>query len=165
MNNGKLAEDTQDVSFLLDGMLGSLARKLRIMGFDTVYDPKSEDLELLRKAESTRRCLVTSDIALYIIARRRRINSILVASRTESGRICELLTSIGESKINEERETRCSLCNGELAVLGKRENGRDIFACKACGKEYWKGNHWKKLELLFREVNVMLQEKSGSDSL
>ena len=36
--------------FLVDGMLGSLARKLRILGFDTVYDPKSEDDELRTSA-------------------------------------------------------------------------------------------------------------------
>ncbi|MFQ6135141.1 MAG: Mut7-C RNAse domain-containing protein, partial [Nitrososphaerales archaeon] len=33
--------------FVVDGMLGSLARKLRIFGYDTVYDAKIGDKEIL----------------------------------------------------------------------------------------------------------------------
>ena len=37
----KQPEKREDPMFLVDGMLGSLARKLRILGFDTLYDSKS----------------------------------------------------------------------------------------------------------------------------
>jgi hypothetical protein len=163
MSRGKKPENARDVAFLLDGMLGSLTRKLRIIGFDTLYDPKSDDEQLLQKAKQLKRYLVTSDIALYIIAKKSRIHSVLITSRTESGRIYEILSKIGESRIDESRPPRCSVCNGRLRVSGNDDSGRSIFICLDCGKEYWKGTHWKKLNSLFREVNVMLSDERGID--
>ena len=159
MSNRKTSEGEKEVTFLLDGMLGSLTRKLRILGFDTLYDPKSEDAQLLKTARYTKRYLVTSDIALYMIARRAQVDSILITSRSEEGRLFEILSKIGESRIDSSRPPRCSVCNGKLEVSGSDQYGRSLYTCLECGKKYWKGTHWKKLDSLFREVDLMLREK------
>jgi uncharacterized protein len=158
MRSKKTSESTRVATFLLDGMLGSLTRKLRILGFDTLYDPKSDDAHLLRLAIDMKRCLVTSDIALYVIARRAKVDSILITSRTEKGRLFEIFSKIGVSKIDNSKPPRCSVCNGKLEVSGNDEQGRLIFKCSDCGKEYWKGSHWKKLSSLFHEVDLMLRD-------
>jgi uncharacterized protein len=152
--------DRKNVSFLLDGMLGSLTRKLRILGYDTQFDPTSKDSELIRNAQASKRYLVTSDIALYTAARRRGIPSILVGSKTETGRVYEILYRIGETKIDKTRPARCSVCNGELITRGTDKSGRSIFTCSSCGKDYWKGAHWRKLNTLFQDVNALLRDKS-----
>ena len=41
--------------FLLDGMLGSLSRWLRICGYDAVFMENASDQELVEKARRTRR--------------------------------------------------------------------------------------------------------------
>ncbi len=60
--------------FVADAMLGSLARKLRIFGFDTLYFKDGGDSELLKLAKSEGRILLTSDdgpLRPCIAARRR----------------------------------------------------------------------------------------------
>ena len=159
MSNRKTSKDGKEVTLLLDGMLGSLTRKLRILGFDTLYDPKSEDAQLLQTAKDTKRYLATSDIALFIIARRANVDSILITSRSEKGRLFEVLSKIGESRIDSSKPPRCSICDGKLEVSGSDQYGRSLYKCLECGREYWKGTHWKKLDSLFREVDVMLRER------
>ena len=46
-----MASDVQ--RFMADEMLGSLARWLRVLGYDTSYQRGSTDLELLRAAQTT----------------------------------------------------------------------------------------------------------------
>ncbi|MDI7277663.1 MAG: Mut7-C RNAse domain-containing protein, partial [Anaerolineae bacterium] len=48
-------------SFVADAMLGRLARWLRILGYDTLYDPRWHDDELVRLARAQGRILLTRD--------------------------------------------------------------------------------------------------------
>ncbi len=155
----KNSKQRKDVTFLSDGMLGSLARKLRILGFDTMYDSKSSDNDLLRIAKETKRYLLTSDVELYFRARTKKIDSILIRSSSERGRLYEVLSNIGESSLNFSRTSRCSACNGLLEDSGRADRAGTIYKCVDCGKDYWRGSHWKKLTMLFREVDSMLQRQ------
>jgi hypothetical protein len=47
--------------FLADAMLGRLARWLRVLGFDTAYDPTVHDPALVRMANAEGRVLLTRD--------------------------------------------------------------------------------------------------------
>jgi len=151
--------------FLVDGMLGSLARKLRILGFDTVYDPKSEDSELRSSAMSSGRILLTGDFELFKSAKRSDIDTILINSSSERNRLFEVLHGSGRIAIQTDQiVSRCSECNGELYETAKKNRNSAVYSCRACGKSYWKGSHWKKLTRLFDEVNQMLlqeREKLG----
>lgn len=149
----------QHPQFLIDGMLGSLARKLRILGFDTWYDPKSSDNQLLDNAKSAKRWLVTSDVELYRICKRRGVRAILVKSRSERERLFEVLSKIGMRGVVEIDNARCSICNGLLTDFGKMRNAERVLTCTVCGKDYWKGSHWKKLSKLFSEVELLLTEQ------
>ena len=46
---------------LADGMLGTLAKWLRLLGYDTAYDNVAADPELARRARSEGRVLLTRD--------------------------------------------------------------------------------------------------------
>jgi uncharacterized protein len=153
-------ENSASRFFLVDGMLGTTARKLRILGYDTIYDSKSSDKDLLHLAISTGRSLVTSDYQLFINARTARVNAILVRGRSEQERLFEVLSKSGVRDIPlQNLVSRCSVCNGELQVAKeKTHNETKIFSCKTCGKKYWRGGHWRKMSELFRSVNAMLSE-------
>jgi len=60
-------------ALIVDAMLGSLARKLRIYGFDTVYDKDSEDSSMLIAAKTESRTLVTCDKELHKLAVQRNL--------------------------------------------------------------------------------------------
>lgn len=146
--------------FLIDGMLGSLARKLRILGFDTLYDSKSTDIQLIRSAKKTNRWLVTSDIELYLLAKRRGTKAILIRSGSRQENLFEVLSRIGLTQIADDHLARCSICNGLLVDSGRMNKSGPILTCSKCGKAFWKGSHWKKLSELFDEVNQLLLEGS-----
>jgi len=145
-------------------MLGSIARKLRIIGYDTLYDPNFEDGYLLSEALNSGRILVTSDIELFLRAKRKKAPVIRVSSRSERERLYEVLSSLGKKRIDlESRDSRCSSCNGSLEKSTRMLNDKIVFVCESCGKNYWRGGHWKKLTRLFGEVNFMLENKQNED--
>ena len=64
--------------FVVDGMLGSLARWLRMLGHDVDYDAERNDDALLKIATGEDRILLTRDEQLYGRARSRTVSSFLV---------------------------------------------------------------------------------------
>lgn len=141
-------------------MLGSLARKLRIFGFDTVYDKDSDDSTLLVSARLENRTLVTCDKELHKIAIRGKIQSILLNREREEDKMVEvarrLRFPVGNLK---PEDSRCPLCNGILRSVSSpnapksvpqriRHQHPTFYVCKRCEKAYWEGSHWKKLTTL-----------------
>ncbi|MGD8599578.1 MAG: Mut7-C RNAse domain-containing protein [Anaerolineae bacterium] len=49
------------ITFIADSMLGTLAKWLRILGYDTHYDPTLDDHQLVRLARAEDRVLLTRD--------------------------------------------------------------------------------------------------------
>lgn len=150
--------------FIVDAMLGSLARKLRAFGFDTLYFREGTDRELLELAAAEGRVLVTSDRALGKTAAARRIPSLAVAGGEEGSRLASLRRAAKAGGIRLlSGSPRCSICNGRLdrlmpydvkghvpaTVAGRH---RLFFRCTSCGRYYWRGGHWKKLRLLERRL-------------
>ena len=156
--------ENNNLRFLIDGMHGTLARKLRILGYDTWYDSESTDAQLLDNAKRTNRWLVTSDIELYLLAKKRGTQTVLIKSGSERERLFEVFSKIGLTQITRNREARCSLCNGQLVESGRLNKVLPILTCPQCGKDYWKGSHWNKMSKLFDEVNQLLQERGRSQA-
>ncbi len=145
------------MAFLLDGMLGKLATKLRILGFDTDYDKESSDADLLEKAAAQGRILVSSDRELSQNARLRHLETILLRSDNEEDRLLELCEKAGIPSLDLSKPSRCSICNALLAETGERDAyGRLLYRCPNCRKIYWRGSHWKKLVPLFEKINSSL---------
>ena len=145
--------------FLVDGMLGSLAVKLRILGFDAEYDRESTDRELVQRATNEGRILLTSDRELFLLAKHLHTNCMMVQGASERERLVQLFTNLGVKKLSPRRPSRCSLCNGRLQKTQEIDSyGREMYRCNNCGKLYWRGSHWKKLEQLFWEVNRAMSD-------
>ncbi len=149
--------DNHSPKFLVDGMLGSLATKLRILGFDTKYDKDSNDHDLILKAPEEERVLVTSDKELYLHAKQQHVKAILVKGTSDEERLLELFQEAGVESLDLSNMSRCSACNFLLVETGTKDDlGRPIFKCINCGKSYWRGSHWRKLDALFSSVNRSL---------
>jgi hypothetical protein len=155
--------------FVADAMLGSLARKMRALGFDTLYYSGGSDDGIMRIARSGRRVVLTADRSLAERARAARMNVLLVSGKSDSRRLASLLVAAKSSGVSLGRgEPLCSLCGGSLHTMGKADvaghvppsvvsHHRLFFKCVRCEQYYWKGSHWKKLRWLDRilaEVSI-----------
>jgi uncharacterized protein with PIN domain len=69
----------EEPRFLVDAMLGSLARRLRLLGFDAAYTISSDD-ELIGKAIRENRIIITMDTELATSSSARRVGVILLKS-------------------------------------------------------------------------------------
>jgi uncharacterized protein with PIN domain len=79
----------EGLKFVVDSMHGTLARKLRIFGFDTVHDQLSDDT-LLEIGRRERRVIVTSDRDLHRTAQKNGLNSVLLECENDEDRIFTL---------------------------------------------------------------------------
>ena len=80
------------MKFLCDRMLGTLAKWLRIFGFDTLFaDSNIEDGKLLKLAKDEERILITRDKNLIIDARRENIKVIKIISTDINDQLRQVL--------------------------------------------------------------------------
>lgn len=147
-------------AFVADAMLGSLARKLRVFGYDTVYFRDGPDSELERLASDEGRILLTSDRRLFAHAASKGLLAFLVQGSSERSRLESVVEGAKRASIRlEHGPTRCAYCNGELALVRKAgvagripkavlAKHRVFYRCAGCDKFYWKGRQWSRLRRL-----------------
>jgi hypothetical protein len=153
--------------FLLDVHLGSLARRLRLLGVDAAYRNDADDDELVAEAVAAQRVLLTLDRGL--LSRRA-----LLAPGGPGGAF------VRGTSVDEQCDdvldrfapplapwTRCGACNGELEPVERREvlhllepgtrRTYDEFArCRSCGRPYWRGAHSARLERSVRRAESVV---------
>ena len=148
-------------------MLGSIARKLRIFGYDTLYF-EEDDSTIERVAKSQGRVILTSDKGLAAHADRRGIAVINVKGRTDKARLAVVFR---RARIEANPSaSRCAVCNGVLERSGREEARsaglpervvelhRFFCRCTSCSKFYWKGKHWDRL----RRLSAGLRQRDAS---
>jgi len=160
------------VSFIVDGMLGSLSRKLRMFGFDTLYYNDTDDDKLIEICKQQDRILLTCDKMLFQRAMNAGINSVLLDGSGDANDMAHVFKNTGIHAIEFLPEkSRCPLCNSILDIRDKDSvkklvpdnvlNAQERFYfCKQCNKVYWEGSHMKKLQEFGLNVQRMLNHAS-----
>ena len=133
-------------------MVGTLAKWLRILGYDTCFDPDMDDHQLVRLARAEDRVLLTRDREL---AQRPGLKSVFLTSECLETQIGQVLT---ELCLEPDRSfSRCPVCNEQLTEVD-REAARDrvpayvarvhesFRSCPACRRVYWRGTHWQQMD-------------------
>ncbi len=145
------------MKFIVDHMLGKLAKYLRFMGYDTFYPTgKMSDDELLNIAEREGRIIITRDRELA-----QRSGGFFVESDNYREQLKEVIKKF--KLTNEALLSRCSLCNEPLIKLSKDkargkvpeyvwEHNTEFYLCPRCGRVYWYGTHTEKIEKLIKEL-------------
>jgi len=139
--------------FLCDAMLGSLARWLRLMGYDTEYDAEAPDAELARRAAEERRWLLTRDRELAAVGPR----TVLIGSTGLEDQLVEVHERLGLEPDHEGIGSRCAVCNGVIEPVDRAEAAGHVppfvleettgfRRCTGCGKIYWRGSHVTRIE-------------------
>ncbi len=148
--------------FICDEMLGTLAKWLRILGFDTEYAKGMEDSEILAMAEKEGRILLTRDKEMYGRALRRNMDAMFLGNAELESDLREVI-----KKYRPDPElfmTRCTVCNSALeevpkeSVKGKVPDGvferqERFWHCKRCDKYYWEGSHWERIKGFIEDLD------------
>ena len=141
--------------FLLDVHLGTLARRLRLLGVDAAYESLDiGDPALASRSAAEQRVMLSRDRGLL---RRRELWAGAFVYSTQPDE--QLRDVLGRFAPELKPWTRCTACNGLLKeaskeeVAGQLEGGTrrsyDVFAqCGACGRAYWRGAHHEQLEAI-----------------
>lgn len=160
--------------FLLDGMLGKLARWLRMIGYEAIYMNDSADHDLLSIAKGKSMILLTSDEELYRTATARGIDSFLVKGRTEAERLAGLAKRYRLDLKIDTAISKCPVCGWALKEASKADvEGsvppttfkiyRSFWVCTnpGCAKVYWQGSHWKRIEQTLESAREILDNKKN----
>ncbi len=136
--------------FLVDGMLGRLAKWLRAAGHDVVYEAPFDDLALAERARREGRVLLTRDVEL---ARRRGVRSLLLQDNDLDGQLRQVLAVFPSPGCG----SRCMVCNVALEEVPLaavqdfvparvREYHDRFWLCPSCRRVYWQGTHWRHMQ-------------------
>jgi uncharacterized protein with PIN domain len=138
--------------FVADNMLGKLARYLRIMGYDTVYQKSYGQGRLSELVEEGRVLLTRNSKIAAVHSRTIFVDRDLVRDQLEV-----VDRSVKLTRDRRKWFTRCLVCNDPLAsVSGEaaREHVPDyvcskypekIRFCPSCGRYYWPGTHRERM--------------------
>ncbi|GAA2578126.1 MULTISPECIES: Mut7-C RNAse domain-containing protein [Streptomyces] len=141
--------------FLLDVHLGTLARRLRLLGVDTAYESTDlGDPALAALSAAEKRVMLSRDRGL--LRRRELWAGAYVYSTAPEEQLHDVLDRFRPAL---HPWTRCTACNGLLKeatkdeVADRLEDGTqrsyDVFAqCTACGRAYWRGAHHEQLQAI-----------------
>jgi len=148
------------MKFVVDCMLGKLAKWLKILGFDALFFSKIEDDELLSIAKGEDRILLTKDTEL--IQKAKHVETLFLESEDWQGQVQQVMEHFN-LRGKAAPHTRCIDCNVELKNLPKKNaknlvstfvfDKADSFAlCPECGRVFWRGTHFKDMEARIQDI-------------
>lgn len=148
--------------FIADAHLGGLGRFLRMLGFDTVHEPRLADADIRRLAHAEERIVLTRDRDLlkcrdiargyYVRALKPEAQLREVAARYRLADAARPLTL-------------CLRCNLPLAPIDKATVAHRIppkvaalhqsfTHCAGCDRVYWPGSHYARMRSALEEIGV-----------
>ncbi|MGB9742558.1 MAG: Mut7-C RNAse domain-containing protein [candidate division WOR-3 bacterium] len=148
---------TEPPRLFCDVMLGTLARRLRLLGIDVRYERGLKSLDAYRQARADRRIFLTRYYRMKNLPDVLLLESENVDRQVEQ--VCQALNIQTEEKKDETGVlTRCSVCNEVLKKIS-REQARpavpfyiyqihnEFRRCPRCQRVYWPGSHIQKMRL------------------
>lgn len=153
------------MKFVADTMLEKLARWLRILGYDVIYDFSKSLKELVEISNSDERVFLTrrKSFPENMIP----ISVFLVGGEKFDLQLKNVIVQFGLD-INSKLFTRCVDCNVEVAKVSDKETIKEkvplrswdgfneFYECLNCGKVFWKGSH---ITNTMKKLNRILDKK------
>jgi hypothetical protein len=154
--------------FVLDVHLGRLARELRLLGFDCIYDNQYSDPAIVQIVVQENRALLTRDIGL--LKHKVLKYGYWLRSQDPKKQLMEVINYFDLSKLFKPF-TRCIACNGMIEpvekqfIIKKLPSGtinyyNEFYQCNNCKRVYWKGSHYERLVLFIEQVKEIMNRQS-----
>ncbi|STX39707.1 Mut7-C RNAse domain-containing protein [Legionella feeleii] len=140
--------------FILDVHLGKLARYMRLLGLDVVYETDLSDKTIVQRSKEEKRIVLTRDIGL--LKNKAVTHGHWMHHTDPNEQVKEVLKQFHLTK-QCHPFTRCLRCNGLLKKVNKNQIITELpplaqkyyqsfMQCQACKKIYWEGSHYNKLK-------------------
>jgi len=155
------------IKFLVDCMLGKLAKWLRIFGYDTIHDSVLKNPVLIFTARKEGRILLTRNTQL--IKKRNLGDFLFIKSNFWDEQLIQIIKELNLIfQLDSSLFSRCTICNSKTIKVEKNivqnhvppyvfKNNDEFVFCPFCHKYYWKGTHWQRMDQTIREI----KEKSS----
>jgi hypothetical protein len=149
------------MKFLVDRMLGKLAKALRLLGYDAIYFQGEDLTQLIRLAREQDRVILTRNTKLA--ARKPEDRVVRIANDHPRLQLRELHEK-GAIVLNEKASfSRCLVCNVLLDVMERKEvegkvpdfifhNYQEFYRCSQCGRIYWPGTHQQHMQKTIQDI-------------
>ncbi len=142
--------------FVVDCNLGRLARYLRLLGLDTLYQNNYTDDEVAHISQQQHRIVLTRDRRLLL--RKIISHGLFVRAVQPRQQVREVLARLDLYR-NVRVFTRCTHCNAVLQSVEKqriehrlqpktRKYYHAFLQCPGCGQIYWQGSHHSRAQRL-----------------
>ena len=150
----------REPKFILDVHLGKLAKYLRLLGFDTLYENSYDDSEIVAIARDQNRAVLTRDVSL--LKNKSVTHGYWIRSQHTKDQLTEVIRRFDlASNINP--FYRCTVCNGIIEKVGKesimdrlepktKRYYDEFYKCTSCEKIYWKGSHYNKMDNFVKKI-------------
>lgn len=149
-----------EARFVVDQMLGRLAARLRVLGYDVVTVFDIADSEVTRLAAADGRILLTRD---HLLSQTRAVHVYYVSAKDTRQQLVEVVRALGLSPDASKLFTRCTLCNTPIVSVDEavvrdlvppNVRGKDItfMRCPACAQIYWRGSHVERLMVELADI-------------
>jgi len=152
--------DRIEKKFVADVHLGSLARTLRMLGFDTRYQNDYNDTTIVDLAREEQRIVLTRDIGLlkHKVIR----HGYWLRSQRVEAQVAEVVRYYRLEGQFQPFE-RCLACNGAIVPVEKEKIWNQLppqtilyynafFQCLSCSRVYWKGSHYQRMLQLLERI-------------
>ncbi|MFH1965278.1 MAG: Mut7-C RNAse domain-containing protein [Acidobacteriota bacterium] len=156
------SEPLRETKFVLDVHLGKLARSLRMLGFDTLYQKDYTPDEVIVLSLSGKRIIISKSRNLL---KRKEITHGYCLNSSDSEMQTKLVIKRFDLGDNIDPFTRCMECNSTLDIIARdkvidkiplkvKERQNEFKYCTQCRKIYWKGSHYVKMREKIRRLTV-----------
>ncbi len=148
------------MKFAVDKMLGRLAKWLRILGYDTLFNPYVPSATVIKQAVEEKRIFITRDSNA---AANPKVSEIfLVHSERYREQLREVVDHF-QLDVSSKLFTRCTICNVEIVSVEKESiktklpeksamNFDRFYQCPNCNRIYWEGTHTENTRKRLKEI-------------
>jgi uncharacterized protein len=143
------------MKFIADAMLGKLAKRMRLLGFDVLYGRTLDDNEIIRLSLEQNRVILTRDTELA--GRPLATHLLFIKHDSVKDQLGQIIDTFVIESVPAPL-TRCSVCNDTLLPITKQDikdivpeyvyiNYSGFLRCVSCGRVYWEGSHVRNMRL------------------
>jgi len=146
--------------FIVDIQLGKLARYLRMLGFDALYDNKYDSKDVVKISREQNRTILTRNI--FLLKNSAVTKGYWIRSQDPHQQVLQVMR-FSELAQHIKLFYRCMECNGILKNIDKElikdrllpntlKYFDEFHICSDCNNIYWKGSHFKKMDSLVGKI-------------
>jgi uncharacterized protein len=150
----------REPKFILDVQLGSLAKYMRMLGFDAGYKNRYSRNEIIILSINEHRTILTKD--RNILKRNDVTRGYWIREKEVLDQVKEVTSRFHLYGLIQPF-SRCMKCNmllkeigGEKVIETLEENTKEFydefFICTSCSRIYWKGSHYKEMLKTIKDI-------------